>query len=181
MLGFIANKVQGSDNLDHSYGSFYELSAQDIDNNQVNFSDFKGKVVLIVNVASKWGLTDKNYKQLVQIHSDLGPRGLEILGFPCNQFLNQEPGSPADITAFVSKYGVKFRMMAKVNVNGPEICDVYKYLKTSSDGEQIDWNFAKYLVSRDGQKNQALQKWCRPQWFEERHRIIVVWLTPLSR
>jgi glutathione peroxidase len=65
--------------------------------------------------------------------------------------LSQEPGSPADIKAFVAGYGVEFRMMAKVNVNGPEICDVYKVLKTSSDKEQIDWNFAKYLVSRNAE------------------------------
>jgi len=74
---------------------------------------------------------------------------LEIIAFPCNQFLNQEPGTAEEIKAFVAGYGVEFKMMEKVNVNGAGICDVYKVLKTSSDREQIDWNFAKYLVSRD--------------------------------
>jgi len=72
------------------------------------------------------------------------------VAFPCNQFLGQEPGTPADIKAFVAKYGVKFTMMEKINVNGPETHVVYRYLKSNSDREKIDWNFAKYLVSVGG-------------------------------
>jgi len=150
MLAYLANSIQGADTLEHNYSSFYELSAENIQGQKVDFDQFKGKVVLIVNVASYCGLTDRNYKQLVPIYDRYQSEGFEVLAFPCNQFLYQEPGSAESILGFAGKCNAHFMMMSKVSVNGPETHPVYRFLKTSTDREQIDWNFAKYLVSRSG-------------------------------
>ena len=107
--------------------------------------------MLVVNVASKWGLTDSNYKQLVQIYTDLNSKGLQILAFPCNQFGKQEPGTPDEIKAFVAKYGVEFPLLEKVDVNGPNTHAAYSFMKK----EDITWNFAKFLVNSAGQVHKA--------------------------
>lgn len=120
----------------------------------VALSDYEGKVILIVNVASQCGLTPQ-YEQLQQLHEKYADQGLAILAFPCNQFGAQEPGSPDEIRDFCdSHFGVKFDLFAKVDVNGAQACPLYQYLtglKTEPKGAgKIDWNFEKFLIGRSG-------------------------------
>ncbi|MEO7500882.1 MAG: glutathione peroxidase [Casimicrobiaceae bacterium] len=115
---------------------------------------YKGRVLLVVNTASKCGFTPQ-YKGLEALHERFHDQGLDVLGFPCNQFGAQEPGSEADIAQFCElNYGVKFPLFAKVDVNGNNAAPVYKYLKSAKPGllgsEAIKWNFTKFLVGRDG-------------------------------
>lgn len=120
----------------------------------VKLDYYKGKVVMMVNVASECGLTPQ-YKQLQALHKKYADKGLAILGFPCNQFGRQEPGSAKDIEQFCTKnYGVEFDMFSKVDVNGDEACDLYKYLtkletKPKAAGK-VSWNFEKFLLDREG-------------------------------
>lgn len=131
------------------------FTVQTLDGKQADLSKYLGKVVLIVNVASKCGLTPQ-YKELQALHQKYASKGLAILGFPCNQFGQQEPGTAAQIREFCSSnYGVQFDLFAKVNVNGEEACDLYKHLKSlptrpKGPGE-ISWNFEKFLLDRRGQ------------------------------
>ncbi len=134
--------------------SVFEFSAQDIQGNNKDLADFKGKVMLIVNTASKCGFTPQ-YEGLENIYKDLKGQGLEILGFPCNQFGQQEKGSDTEIAGFCMKnYGVSFPMFSKVDVNGDNAHPLYDYLKKQSPGilgsKGIKWNFTKFLVGRDG-------------------------------
>ena len=113
-----------------------------------------GKVVLVVNVASKCGLTPQ-YTQLEKMHEDLAAKGFSVVGVPCNQFAGQEPGSASDIATFCStNYGVTFPMTEKVDVNGPGRHPLYDQLVKTADAEghsgDIRWNFEKFLVARDG-------------------------------
>jgi glutathione peroxidase len=115
---------------------------------------YKGKVLLIVNVASKCGLTPQ-YKDLQALHEKYGAKGLCVVGFPCNQFGAQEPGSPDEIREFcTANYGVKFDLFGKIEVNGDGACELYKHLtalETQPKGAgKIGWNFEKFLVGRDG-------------------------------
>ncbi|MHC4403341.1 MAG: glutathione peroxidase [Planctomycetota bacterium] len=126
-----------------------------LDGKEVDLGKYQGKVVMIVNVASKCGLTPQ-YKQLQALHRKLSKEGLAILGFPCNQFGKQEPGTAEEIREFCQvNYGVKFDMFAKIDVNGEEACQLYKHLtalKTKPKGPgKISWNFEKFLLGRDGQ------------------------------
>jgi glutathione peroxidase len=122
---------------------------------EVDLAKYQGKVLLIVNVASKCGLTPQ-YEQLQALHDKYADQGLAILGFPCNQFRGQEPGTASEIAEFCKKnYGVSFDMFAKVDVNGEEACDLYKLLtsletKPAGAGD-ISWNFEKFVVNRDGE------------------------------
>jgi glutathione peroxidase len=125
-----------------------------LDGQEVDLSQYHGKVVMIVNVASKCGLTPQ-YEQLQALHEKYGDQGLAILGFPCNQFGKQEPGTATEIQEFCSKnYGVSFELFSKVDVNGDDACELYKYL-TRLDTEpkgagDISWNFEKFVLDRDG-------------------------------
>ncbi len=125
-----------------------------LDGKDVELAQYEGKVVMIVNVASKCGLTPQ-YEQLQALHEKYKDQGLAILGFPCNQFGRQEPGTPAEIREFCSQnYGVTFDLFAKIDVNGDTAADLYKYLrsldtKPTSSGD-ISWNFEKFLVDREG-------------------------------
>ena len=126
-----------------------------LDGKDFDLSKYQGKVVLIVNVASKCGLTPQ-YKELQALHEKYAKNGLAILGFPCNQFLSQEPGTAEEIKEFCRiKYGVSFDMFAKVEVNGEAACDFYKNL-TALDTKpvgpgKISWNFEKFVVGRNGE------------------------------
>ena len=131
-------------------------TVKDIDGKEVNLaSKYGGKVVLIVNTASKCGYT-KQYKGLQALHDKYAEQGLAILGFPCNQFGGQEPGSAQEIKDFCdAKFGVKFDLFAKIDVNGDAAAPLYKHL-TSPDAPVADrgpvkWNFEKFLVGKDGQ------------------------------
>jgi glutathione peroxidase len=132
----------------------YAIDVKKIDGNTTTMSDYKGKVLLIVNTASKCGLTPQ-FKGLEKLYEEMNPRGLEVLGFPCNQFLNQDPGDEAQISEFCSlNYGVSFPMFAKVEVNGDNTHPLYKILKKQAKGvmgtENVKWNFTKFLVNREG-------------------------------
>jgi glutathione peroxidase-family protein len=129
-----------------SIGSFFDLSARDIDGTTVDFGQFRGSVTILVNVASYCGYTKSHYEGLVELWSHVESENVQILAFPCNQFGKQEPGSAADIKAFAKSEGVKFRMMEKINVNGPDANIVYKYLKKKAGPGSIQWNFATYFV-----------------------------------
>jgi glutathione peroxidase len=132
-------------------GRVHEFTMKTIDGQQRKLSDYKGKVLLIVNVASECGLTPQ-YDGLERLHEKYAARGLRVLGFPANEFGAQEPGSDAQIKQFCTmKFGVKFDMFSKIVVKGPGIHPLYDFLTRQSgfDGE-IEWNFGKFLVDQDG-------------------------------
>jgi len=135
--------------------SLYDFQAQTINGQTVNLSDYKGQVLLIVNTASACGFTPQ-FAGLEELHQQLGAKGLTVLGFPCNQFGNQDPGSNEDIGAFCQmNYGVSFPMMAKIDVNGPQAHPLFQWLKAQAPGilgsEGIKWNFTKFLINRQGE------------------------------
>jgi len=126
--------------------SIYDLSFTDNSGNEVKLESFKGKNILIVNTASHCGYT-KQYEDLQKVQSD----SVVVVGFPCNQFGNQEPGTTEEIKEFCTNvYGVTFPISQKVEVNGPNAHTIYKYLKESAGVTNIGWNFEKFLVSSDG-------------------------------
>jgi len=131
------------------------FKAKTIDGKTVDLEDYEGKVVLIVNTASRCGLTPQ-YAGLQQMYEKYQGKGFVVLGFPCNQFGRQEPGTEAEIKQFCSaNYNVSFPMFSKIDVNGGEAAPIYKYL-TSQDTKpagkgDISWNFEKFLIDRDGQ------------------------------
>src|SRR6266404_5439538 len=134
--------------------SIYDFSVDDIHGKQQKLADYKDKVLLVVNVASKCGFTPQ-YKGLEALYEKMHARGVEVLGFPCNQFGAQEPGSADEIGAFCEKnYGVNFPLFAKIDVNGEQAHPLFKYLKNAATGvlgsEAIKWNFTKFLVKKDG-------------------------------
>jgi glutathione peroxidase len=133
----------------------YDFSARRLDGHEESLSAYRGQVLLIVNTASQCGFTPQ-YAGLEALYQDLHDRGLTVLGFPCNQFGAQEPGSEAQIGAFCEKnYGVSFPMFAKVDVNGAGAHPLFKYLKDAKPGllgtENIKWNFTKFLIDRNGE------------------------------
>jgi len=134
--------------------SVYDYSAKRLDGHEESLGDFRGRVLLIVNTASACGFTPQ-YKGLEALQQQFGPRGFAVLGFPCNQFGNQEPGDASQIAQFCSaNYGVSFPMFAKIDVNGGHAHPLYKYLKGEKSGllgSAIKWNFTKFLVDRAGQ------------------------------
>ena len=132
----------------------YDFSVKDIHCKTVRLDRYRGKVMLVVNTASKCGFTPQ-YKGLEALHQKLAGRGLVVLGFPCNQFGGQEPGGEDEIASFCEvNYGVTFPMFAKVDVNGDDAAPLYRHLKQARPGllgsEAIKWNFTKFLVDRDG-------------------------------
>ncbi|KAI3996665.1 hypothetical protein MKX01_009497 [Papaver californicum] len=134
--------------------SIHDFSVKDIDGKEVSLSKFKGKVLLIVNVASRCGLTTSNYTELSHIYNKYRTEGLEILAFPCNQFGFQEPGSNTEIKQFAcTRFKAEFPIFDKVDVNGPFTAPVYQFLKSSAGGflgDLIKWNFEKFLVDKNG-------------------------------
>jgi glutathione peroxidase len=132
----------------------YDFKARTIDGQEVSLSDYRGKVLLIVNVASQCGFTPQ-YRGLEELYERFGKNGFEVLGFPCNQFGKQEPGTDSDIRGFCDlQYGVRFPLFSKVDVNGPGAHPLYEFLKRSKPGflrtKRIKWNFTKFLIDRNG-------------------------------
>ena len=132
----------------------YDFEAQSIDGHTVALSAYQGKVMLIVNTASACGFTPQ-FAGLEKLHQEFASQGLVVLGFPCNQFGSQDPGSNEEIGAFCQKnYGVSFPMMAKINVNGADAHPLFQWLKAQAPGilgsEGIKWNFTKFLIGKDG-------------------------------
>ena len=135
--------------------SVYDFTVRDIDGNERSLSEWRGKTLLIVNVASKCGFTPQ-YKGLENLWQDQRDKGLVVLGFPCDQFGHQEPGSEEEIKNFCStRFDVTFPMFAKVEVNGDDTAPLYQWLKSEGKGilgsESIKWNFTKFLVDAEGQ------------------------------
>ncbi len=129
--------------------SFYELKAFTLQGKEISMESYKGKVILIVNTASKCGFTPQ-YAGLEELHQKYKDKGLVILGFPCNQFLKQEPGNSDDIHNFCQiNYGVSFQMFEKIDVNGINTHPIYRYLKNALPGK-ITWNFNKFLLDKNG-------------------------------
>jgi glutathione peroxidase len=133
----------------------YDFEARSIDGRPVPLANYKGRVLLVVNTASACGYTPQ-LGGLEELHQAYGPRGLAVLGFPCNQFGSQDPGSNAEIAQFCQlNYGVSFPMMAKIDVNGPAADPLYQWLRTEAPGilgsKSVKWNFTKFLVGKDGQ------------------------------
>ena len=137
--------------------TIYKFSAPLLDGRLVSLSEFRGRVLLIVNTASQCGFTPR-YAGLEQLYRAYKSRGFEVLGFPSNQFGSQEPGTAAEIGAFCEKnFGVSFPMFTKIDVNGPQAHPLYRFLRKEKPGllgflglGSIKWNFTKFLVDRDG-------------------------------
>jgi glutathione peroxidase len=134
--------------------SLYDIPVETLAGQPTTLAEFEGRPVLIVNVASKCGLTPQ-YEQLEQLHEKYAERGFAVLGFPCNQFMGQEPGTAEEIQQFCSTtYGITFPMFAKIEVNGPERHPLYAQLVETPDADgaagDVQWNFEKFLVGRDG-------------------------------
>ena len=137
-----------------SMNSIYDFAMNDIDGREVPLSDYRGKVLLVVNVASKCGFT-KQYAGLENLYKTYADRGLVVLGFPANNFMGQEPGTEAEIKSFCTlTYGVTFPMFAKISVKGKTIHPLYAFLTDEKlhpgSGGAISWNFNKFLIGRDG-------------------------------
>jgi glutathione peroxidase len=131
-----------------------DFEVVDIDGRRRSLGDFEGKVVVVVNVASKCGLTPQ-YDGLQRLYDEFHDRGLEILGFPCNQFAGQEPGTEAEVKSFCTlEYGVTFPLFSKIEVNGPGRAPLYEWLCTAEVGPEpagdVKWNFGKFVIGRDG-------------------------------
>ena len=133
--------------------SIYDLTVKDAKGSDVRLSDYKGKVLLIVNTATGCGFTPQ-YEGLQTLYETYQAQGLEILDFPCNQFGHQAPGTEEEIVTFCKgRFGVTFRQFAKINVNGEDESPLYTYLKSQKGGvmgSNIKWNFTKFLIDRDG-------------------------------
>ena len=134
--------------------TIYDFDALSIDGKPVALEQFRGRPMLIVNTASACGFTPQ-FGGLEQLHQAYGPRGLVVLGFPCNQFGSQDPGSNEEIATFCQRnFGVSFPMMSKIDVNGPEAHPLYQWLAAEAPGllgsKAIKWNFTKFLVGKDG-------------------------------
>ncbi|XP_058000982.1 probable glutathione peroxidase 2 isoform X2 [Hevea brasiliensis] len=137
-----------------TYNSIYDFTAKDIRGNDVSLSEYSGKVLLIVNVASKCGLTQSNYKELNVLYEKYKIQGFEILAFPCNQFAGQEPGSNDEFQeAACTMFKAEFPIFDNIEVNGKNTTPLYKYLKSEKGGyfgDAIKWNFTKFLVNKEG-------------------------------
>ena len=146
--------------------NFYDFKATSLQGKEVSMESYKGKVVLVVNTASKCGLTPQ-YEGLEQLYKDYKDKGLVILGFPCNQFANQEPGGEKEISeGCLSNYGVSFPMFSKVDVNGPDAHPIYKYLKKELrgfPGNEIKWNFGKFLLDKQGSPYKRFSPITKPE------------------
>ncbi|PKU72927.1 putative glutathione peroxidase 4 [Dendrobium catenatum] len=155
----------GASHSSPTANSIHEFTVKDCSGKAVDLGLYKGKVLLVVNVASKCGLTDNNYTQLTELYNKYRNKGLiflfnsilldfEILAFPCNQFMKQEPGTSQDAKEFAcTRYKAEYPIFQKVRVNGPDTAPVYKFLKANKGGffgSRIKWNFTKFLIDRDG-------------------------------
>ncbi len=157
--------------------SFYDFTVKDIDGNDFALSQLKGKKVMVVNVASKCGFTPQ-YEQLEAIFKKYKESGFVIIGFPSNDFKEQEPGSNKEIKNFcTTNYGVTFPMMAKIHVKGDSIHPLYRWLTEKElngvENSKVKWNFQKYLISPKGELQKVISPWTKPdskkviEWIEE--------------
>lgn len=157
--------------------SIYDFTVKDIDGNDFEFAQLKGKKIMIVNVASKCGLTPQ-YEQLEEVWEKYGGEDFIIIGFPANNFMGQEPGSNEEIKEFCSlEYGVSFPMMSKISVKGKDMAPIYAWLTEESlngvTDSKVKWNFQKYLINQDGQLEHVINPQIKPDdekiiaWIED--------------
>ncbi|MDA3907457.1 MAG: glutathione peroxidase [Sulfurimonas sp.] len=150
--------------------SIYSIEVKDIDGKDITLQKYEKRVMLIVNVASKCGYTGQ-YEGLQELHEKYANQGLSILGFPCNQFLSQEPGTEEEIKNFcMSSFGVEFDMFSKIDVNGDNTHSLYLYLKDNAGGfltDGIKWNFTKFLVDKNGKVFKRYAPSVTPKEIEE--------------
>ena len=145
--------------------SVYDFTVNDNKGNSVSLSEFKGKVLLIVNTATRCGLTPQ-YEGLEKLYEKYRDRGFELLDFPCNQFAFQAPGSAEKIDSFCTlKYNTQFRRFEKIKVNGNDTAPIYQYLKQQKPG-LIEWNFAKFLIDKNGQVAERFSPQEKPEALE---------------
>ncbi len=149
MMLLLVSQIFGGESV-----KIYDIEVKNIDKQTLKLEKYKGRVMLIVNVASKCGYTGQ-YEGLQELHKKYSAKGLSVLGFPCNQFLGQEPGTEEEIKNFcMSSFGVSFDMFAKIDVNGVNTHPLYTFLKANASGllgfEAIKWNFTKFLVDKNG-------------------------------
>jgi glutathione peroxidase len=140
--------------------TIYQFKVEDLSGKIFDFASLKGKKVMIVNTASKCGLTPQ-YKDLEAIYKEYKDKGFVIVGFPANNFASQEPGTNEEIAAFCQlNYGVTFPMMEKVSVKGDDMCEVYQFLtqksKNGLQDSQVEWNFQKYLINENGELEKVI-------------------------
>lgn len=157
---------------DATMNTIYDFTVKTIDGKETTLEDYKGKVMLIVNVASKCGYTPQ-YDGLEALYQKYKDKGLVVLGFPCNQFGSQEPGTEAEIQNFCRvNFGVTFPMFSKINVNGADTHPLYVYLKSEKPGvlgsEAIKWNFTKFLVDKEGKVVERFGSSTKPSELEEK-------------
>ncbi|MBU8573611.1 glutathione peroxidase [Bacillus pumilus] len=150
--------------------SIYDIQVKTINGQEKPMADYKGKVLIIVNTASKCGLTPQ-FKQLQELYDQYHEKGLEILGFPCNQFMNQEPEGEEAIQEFCSlNYGVTFPMFAKVDVNGDNAHPLFKHLTSQAKGvlgtKTVKWNFTKFIVDQNGEVTERFSPKTSPKELE---------------
>ncbi|MFW9596520.1 MAG: glutathione peroxidase [Paludibacter sp.] len=145
---------------------FYDFEATSLQGKEVKMENFAGKVVVVVNTASKCGLTPQ-YEGLEQMYREYKDRGLVILGFPCNQFANQEPGGEKEISeGCLINYGVSFPMFKKIDVNGDNAHPMYKYLKNElkgTFGNRVKWNFTKFVIDKNGKPVKRFAPYTKPE------------------
>jgi len=150
-------------------GNFYQFSARSLQGKEISMEEYKGKVILVVNTASKCGFTPQ-YEGLENLNQKYKDKGLVILGFPCNQFGNQEPGTEKEIAeGCLINYGVSFQMFSKIEVNGGDAHPVYKYLKKRLSGflgGVIKWNFTKFLIDSEGKPVNRYAPATKPEQLE---------------
>ena len=150
--------------------SIYDFNVLDYQGNDVSLSDYKGKVMLIVNTATGCGFTPQ-YKGLEKLYQDHKEKGLEILDFPCNQFAHQAPGNDKEIHEFCTiKYNTTFKQFKKIKVNGKEEAPLYTFLKNEKKGcfgKKIKWNFTKFLVNKDGKVVKRYAPTVKPEKIEK--------------
>jgi glutathione peroxidase len=152
--------VENTKNVAMEKQNIYQFKVKDLEGNEFDFATLKGKKILVVNTASKCGLTPQ-YKDLEAIYKQYKDKNFVIIGFPANNFMSQEPGTNAEIGAFCQKnYGVTFPMMSKVSVEGDDMCDVFKFLtqkaKNGLQDSEVEWNFQKYLIGEDGELEKVI-------------------------
>lgn len=157
--------------------SIYDFQATDIQGNQRELAEFKGKVLLVVNTASKCGLTPQ-FEGLEALYKAHQTEGLEVLGFPCNQFAEQDKGSDSEIAGFCMKnYGVSFPMFSKIEVNGEGTHPLYQYLKKEARGvlgsQKIKWNFTKFLINREGEVVKRFAPTTKPAAIEKHVKALL--------
>lgn len=156
--------------------SVYDFTAKDAEGKEVSLAEYRGKVLLIVNTATGCGFTPQ-YKGLQALYEAYAPQGLEILDFPCNQFLRQAPGTEEEIVTFCQlRYGVSFKQFAKIEVNGKRAHPLYAFLKAQQGGvmgSNIKWNFTKFLVDRDGNVVKRYAPSVKPQSIEKDIRALL--------